>query len=132
MGKKIKAIFISFNKFESTFDKTFGNLNKQRIAKRKFMGLQQNKFALKYTAKFRQIAIHLLWDNKPLITQYYKKLKNKIKNKLAKTNRLNKFHKYMAIAVKIDNRLYKQKPKKIDKTTIAASNNNGAPGNKPI
>ena len=60
-------------------------------------------------AKFRQISIHLLWDDEPFIIQYYKGFKDKVKDKLAKINRPDKFHKYVVMAVKIDNCLYKRK-----------------------
>ena len=50
--EKTKIIFANFNKFEKSFDKIFDNLNKQCTAECKFIGLQQNKSASEYTAKF--------------------------------------------------------------------------------
>ena len=42
------------------------------------------------------------------MAQFYKGLKDKVKDKLVKENRLDEFSNYAAIAVRIDNRLYER------------------------
>ena len=61
------------------------------------------------------------WDSEPMMAQFYKGLKDKVKDKLIKENRPDNFADYVAMAVQIDNRLYKCC---IEKQGSSSQNNN--------
>lgn len=104
-----KKLFKKFDNFKYAIKDTFRDPDKERTAERQLTLLKQIRSALKYTAKFKQISTQLGWDNGPLISQFYEGLKDKVKNELVKQNRPDEFAKYVAMAVRINNRLYERK-----------------------
>ena len=107
MDLNTRAIFQSVDKFKETLKAAFRDPEEEQSAERKIKNLRQCGSASDYVVKFRQIIPALDWDNEPLMAQFYKGLRDKVKDKLVKENRPNDFSKYIAMAVYIDNRLYK-------------------------
>jgi len=70
--------------------------------------LKQRGLAADYAAKFRQLALRLEWHDEPLMTAFYKGLKEEVKDELFKEDMLETLSEYVAMAVRIDNRQYQQ------------------------
>ena len=99
MDDDIRSIFQSLTKFKETLKSTFRDPDKERTAERQIRTLRQRGSASEYAAQFRQILSRLGWDDEPLMAQFYKGLKDKVKDKLIKENRPNEFSEYVAMAV---------------------------------
>ena len=104
-----KKIFRSFNYFKRAFKDAFRDLDEERSAKRKLIKLKQKGSASKYTVYFKQLTIYISWREDALISQFYKGLKEDVKNEISKMDQSDDFAKYVAIAVCIDNCLFKQR-----------------------
>ncbi|OIW24505.1 hypothetical protein CONLIGDRAFT_584087, partial [Coniochaeta ligniaria NRRL 30616] len=61
-----------------------------------------------YTINFKRILVKLDLTNVDLFIYFYERLRNNIKDKLSKKNRFDNLYKYIAKAIKINNRLYKR------------------------
>jgi hypothetical protein len=65
----------------------------------------------------------LHWADKPFITLFYQRLKEKVKNKFSKTDKPDTLAKYIEIAVKIDRRFFEKRVEK--KRNITAKKRTG-------
>ena len=82
------------------------------MAERKIQRLRQTGLAAEYTAKFRQLSAQLGWGDAPLIAAYYHRLKERVKDEIARQDRPDNLGKIIGLAIKIDNRQYKQELEK--------------------
>lgn len=110
--KRTKEVFSSFMRFEEALKDAFGDPDEDRTSERQLMQLRQTRSASEYAAKFRQISTHLGWESGPLMSQFYEGLKDDVKDELAKQDRPDELSKYIAMAVRIDNRLFERKQEK--------------------
>ena len=69
---------------------------------------------------FQFIAINIQWDDYSQTSQFYQRLKKKIKNDIIREERSIFLRIMIEITVKIDNRLYEKRMKKINKKIIYA------------
>lgn len=104
-----KKLFKKFVKFEEAIKDAFGDPDEERTAERQLALHRQIRSTSEYAAKFKQIATQLGWEDGPLMSQFYEGLKDEVKDELAKQDRPDDFAKYVAMAVRIDNRLYERK-----------------------
>lgn len=104
-----KKLFKKFINFEEAIKDAFGDPDEERTAERQLALHRQTRSTSEYAAKFKQIATQLGWDDGPLMSQFYEGLKDEVKDELAKQDRPDDFAKYVAMAVRIDNRLYERK-----------------------
>ena len=77
----------------------FGVYNEVATAKQQLEKLHQRGSAHLYTAKFQQIASFLEWGDSALSYQYYKKLKDNIKNCISDQGQPNSLNKLINIAI---------------------------------
>ncbi|KID59580.1 gag polyprotein, partial [Metarhizium brunneum ARSEF 3297] len=109
---KTKEIFANYKKFKKAIKKTFRSTDKVRTAIIHIDQLRQKGSTSDYTARFRQVTSVLDWEDEPLMSAFFKGLKEEIKDKLYKEDIPNNFSDYMAIAVQIDNRQYQRRMQK--------------------
>lgn len=111
-----KKVFRKYEDFEEALRDAFGDPDEKRTAERQLFQLRQRGSASEYVAKFRQISAHLGWDDEPMMSQFYEGLKEEVKDELSKLDRPDDFTKYVAMAVRIDNRLYERRMERTKKT----------------
>ena len=113
MGEEASRIFQRYTEFEKAIKAVFGDPEEQRTAERQLRSLRQRESATEYAAKYRQITSRLEdWDNEPLMAQFYEGLKDEVKDELVKEDRPAELSEYIAMAVRIDNRLYERRMEK--------------------
>src|SRR5579871_328069 len=110
-----KKYFIQANGYEALINElkdVFGDVDEERVAERQMQQLQQTGSAASYTAEFRRIESKLDWDENALIAQYYKGLKESLKDELARQERPDRLRELIEVVVRLDNRLYERKLEK--------------------
>src|SRR5579871_4577319 len=110
-----KKYFIQPNGCEALINElkdVFGDVDEERVAERQMQQLQQTGSAASYTAEFRRIESKLDWDENALIAQYYKGLKESLKDELARQERPDRLRELIEVVVRLDNRLYERKLEK--------------------
>ncbi|KID59582.1 Retrotransposon-like protein 1 [Metarhizium brunneum] len=110
--EETNTIFESYDEFKKAIKKAFGTVDEARAAEYYINGLKQKGSASDYTARFRQLASQLNWEDEPLMSAFYKELKEEVKDKLYKENRPDNLSDYIAMAVRIDNKQYQQRIQK--------------------
>ena len=70
--------------------------------------LKQRGVAATYIAEFQQYLGQTDWNDNTLKDQYYKGLKDSIKDEIARSDRLESLYEMIALAIKIDNRYYER------------------------
>jgi hypothetical protein len=113
--EKTKEIFSNYNKYEKALKEAFGNPDEERDFERQLLQLKQTSSAQEHASKFRQVAAHLEWDDEPLMVQFYKGLKDRVKDELIKEERPDTLGAYMERAIRIDNRLYEREQERRNK-----------------
>ena len=94
----------------------------KRTAYRNLRELRQKGSASDYASQFRQIAVSLGgWNDEPLKFLFYDRLKEVIKDKLYIEDWPETLDEYIAMAVRIDNRLY---ARRLEKRARRSSNFN--------
>ena len=71
--------FLHFNK---RMQQVFGDFDEKHIAERKMQVLQQTGSATEYASKFQEYAVQTQWGETLLIAQFYRGLKNRVKDDL--------------------------------------------------
>jgi len=100
-------IFQSYEVFKEKLTQTFGDLDKKRAAERKIMALRQMTSVGEYTAQFQKYASKTKWDEDALMAQYYRGLKDEVKDDYVRINPAPEtLHEMIEAATKIDTRLY--------------------------
>ncbi|KAF5133292.1 Retrotransposon-like protein 1 [Metarhizium anisopliae] len=104
-----KEIFADYEKFEKAIKKTFGSTDEVRTAIIHMDQLRQKGSTSDYAARFRQVTSVLDWEDEPLMSAFFKGLKEEIKDELYREDMPNNFSDYVAMAVRIDNRQYQRR-----------------------
>jgi len=110
--EEINMIFRDSQMFEKRLRRVFEDIDKKRTAKRQLYNLRQKIFAATYSISFQHIAMNMKWNDAVLISQFYQKLWKKVKNEIARIDRLVDLQKMIFRAMIIDNRQYKRRLKK--------------------
>ncbi len=117
--EEINTIFHDSQMFEKHLRRVFENIDKKCTAKRQLYNLRQKIFAATYSINFQHIAINTKWDYAALISQFYQKLREKVKNEIARIDKLNDLQKMIFRAMIINNRQYKRCLKKDKESTMS-------------
>jgi hypothetical protein len=104
-----KAVFGSYAKWAAKLKETFGNPDETRTAERKLLWMKQTKSASTYAVDFQRMAARLSWGEQALIVQFYKGLREDVKDEMSKVERPDELGEYIALAIQIDNRLYERR-----------------------
>jgi hypothetical protein len=83
-------------------------VDKEQQAVKELKELEQKGAASGYTARFREIASRLDWDDRPLKAAFYDGLKDEVKDRLFELDEPEFLSEYIAAAIRIDNRLYER------------------------
>ena len=92
--------------FKNKLRQVFGNFDKEHLAERRMQSLWQTGSAADYASKFQQLAAQTQWGAVPLVAQFYKGLKDRVKDNVAQVNLPNQLQSMITLAIRIDNRQY--------------------------
>ena len=120
---KTNKIFISLEKFKKQIRIVFGTVNQKRTAEHKICNIVQNGAAAMYAANFQRHAAYMNWDDTALTAQYYKGLKNFVKDEIFCSERPSTLVKMIEKSVIIDNCVYKRSMKKSQKNYVSLKAN---------
>ena len=110
--KKKNEMFSNYKKFVKKIIAVFELINSKKETEHKLEHLKQKKSASNYTAKFRQIASVLNWNNEAYVSLFYQELKNRVKNKLTKIEWSDNLDDMIRIVIQIDNWFWKRQQEK--------------------
>ena len=79
-----RQMFNTYNRFKIKISKIFSKVDKVRFAEQKIQAIKQKEAAFSYTTKFKQLQNKIDQDNALLIAAYYIRLKEKVKDKIAR------------------------------------------------
>ena len=105
------SILTNYILFTSELTRMFGVYNEMATAKQQVKKLHQQESAHSYIAKFQQIASFLEWEDLALSYQYYKKLKNNVKDCISDQGQPDSLNKLINMTIWIDDRQHKQQLK---------------------
>ena len=77
-------MFNNFKVFKIHVRRVFKDINTKRTIVRELINLEQKKVALIYVVQFQKVLFNLSQSDAALIEQFYKDLKNIVKNDITK------------------------------------------------
>ena len=98
----------NYSNFKNKLRQVFGDFDKEHLAERRMQSLRQTGFAANYASKFQQLAAQTQWGAVPLVAQFYKGLKNRVKDNVAQVNRPSQLQSMITLAIRIDDRQYER------------------------
>ena len=107
-------IFSDFSKFKEEIKVVFGAIDEQRTAEREIFHLRQKGAAATYAAAFQALAVATEWGDAALSAQFYKGLRDDVKDEIARTQRPDSLRKMIETAIIIDNRGYERRLERKD------------------
>ena len=120
---KMNKIFISLKKFKKQIRIMFEIIDQKRTAEREICNIVQKGAAATYAANFQRHAAYTNWDDTALTAQYYKGLKDFVKDEISRSERPSTLAKMIEKSVIIDNRVYKRSMEKSQKNYISLKAN---------
>ena len=112
-------IFVSLEEFKKQIRIVFETINQKRTAEREICNIVQKGAAVTYAANFQRHTAYMNWDNTALTAQYYKGLKDFIKDKIFCSEWPSTLVKMIEKSVIIDNRAYKRSMEKSQKNYVS-------------
>ena len=109
---EIRFIFGISEAFEKRIRRIFEDINQERTAEKQLYDLRQKKSTVNYLISFQHITTNTKWDNAAFISQFYQKLREKIKNEIVKIDRSNDLQKMIIKTVFINNQQYERRLEK--------------------
>ena len=94
--------------FKNKLRQVFGNFDKEHSAERRMQSLRQTGSAADYASKFQQLAAQTQWGAVPLVAQFYKGLKDRVKDDVAQVNRPSQLQSMITLAIQIDDQQYER------------------------
>ena len=76
----------NYSNFKNKLRQVFGDFDKEHLAERRMQSLRQTRSAADYASKFQQLAAQTQWGAVPLVAQFYKGLKDRVKDDVARVN----------------------------------------------
>ncbi len=110
--EEINTIFRDSQTFEKRLRRVFENIDKKCTAEHQLYNLRQKIFAATYSTSFQHIAMNTKWNDAALTSQFYQKLREKVKNEIIRINKLVDLQKMIFKAMIINNRQYERRLKK--------------------
>ena len=75
---------MNFKMFKIHVRRVFEDIDTERTVTRELINLKQKKAALIYIVWFQRVLFNLSWENTAFIEQFYRSLKNIVKNDIAR------------------------------------------------
>ncbi len=85
---KTNRVFEDYSNFTQKLRRMYENIDAKWIIKQQLYNLRQTESTFKYIIAFQSIAAETEWNDSTLTAQFYKELKNVMKNEIAYMNRL--------------------------------------------
>ena len=76
----------NYSNFKNKLRQVFGDFDKEHLAERRMQSLRQTGSAADYASKFQQLAAQTQWEAVSLVAQFYKELKDRVKDNVAQVN----------------------------------------------
>jgi hypothetical protein len=102
------AILDNYNEFKKRINRLFGDIDAERTAERHLQNLRQLKATATYAAEFQQYAGRTDWDDSALTAQYYRGLKDAVKDDIVRGERPQNLQDMISVSIRIDNRLHER------------------------
>lgn len=102
----------SVTEFKAKIGRVFGDIDEERTAVRRIQNLRQKGSAATYTAEFQQYSGKTGWGDNALRDQYYRGLRDDVKDEIARSERPDTFQGMIDMAVKVDNRMFERRLEK--------------------
>ena len=102
----------NYSNFKNKLRQVFGDFDKKHLAERRMQSLRQTGSAANYASKFQQLAAQTQWGTVPLVTQFYKGLKDRVKDDIARVNQPSQLQSMITLAIRIDDRQYEHELEK--------------------
>ncbi|KAK4684316.1 hypothetical protein P7C73_g5871, partial [Tremellales sp. Uapishka_1] len=109
VGVERPAWLDNFALFCVELRKIFGDPDEKATAERNLYNLHQKGAASTYIAEFRRFTGLLNWNNDAQAAQFYRGLKDEVKNELARIGRPEELEDLIEATTRIDNRLYERR-----------------------
>src|SRR5690349_4080336 len=103
------TIFDDHEEFVTQLTRMFGNIDEERRAERAIQTLRQNKSVTAYAGEFQLLAGKIDWDDKALTAQFYRGLKDEVKDDIVRGERPEELLPMINKAINIDSRLYERR-----------------------
>jgi hypothetical protein len=111
-----QEVFKKYTKFEEEIRKVFGDTDEKLHTQERLARLRQTKSAANYATKFRQDSLRAEINEEGLMQLFYDGLKEEVKDELYKADRPESLDEYIAMAIRIDDRLYARKQQRQGKS----------------
>ena len=102
----------NYSNFKNKLRQVFGDFDKEHLAERKMQSLRQTGSAADYASKFQQLAAQTQWGAVLLVAQFYKGLKDRVKDNVAQVSRPSQLQSMITLAIQIDDQQYKRELEK--------------------
>ena len=110
-GNQKVPILTNYTLFTAELTRIFEVYNEVATPKQQLGKLHQQGSSHSYTAKFQQIASFLEWGDLALSYQYYKRLKDNVKDRILEQGQPDSLNKLINMPIQINNRQHKQQMK---------------------
>jgi hypothetical protein len=107
-----------FELFCKKLKELFGDPNERATAERNLYALKQKGSATSYLADFQRYSVLVEWNDQAKMAQFYRGLKEMVKDELAKQDDSQSLTELMERAVNIDTRLYERNLEKCSDTKL--------------
>lgn len=113
---EIKPGFMTnFTEFTKELQRTFGDPDEVATAERQLYALKQKSSVSAYLADFTRYAVLVKWNDAAKAAQFYRGLKEPIKDELARTGKPEQLKDLQEAAIRIDTRLFERQVERGDR-----------------
>ena len=105
-------MFTNFKTFKIYTRRVFEDINAERTVTRELINLKQKRVALMYMTWFQRVLFNLSWENTVLAEQFYRSLKNVVKNDIAREEWSTTLQSMIITVIQINNWMYERKLEK--------------------
>ncbi len=117
---EINKVFENFSNFEQAIQRMYENIDAKWVIERQLYDIKQSESTFKYIAAFQSIATEIKWNDSTFTAQFYKELKNVIKNEIIHTNKFATLHAMINKTIMLNNWQYKRRLEKKNKITYVS------------
>ncbi len=112
---EINRVFENFSNFEQAIQRMYEDIDAKWVIERQLYDIKQSESTFKYIVAFQSIAAKIEWNDSTFTAQFYKELKNVIKNEIIHMNRFATLHAMISKTIMLNNQQYKRRLEKKNK-----------------
>ena len=102
----------NYSNFKNKLRQVFGNFDEEHSTERRMQSLRQTGSAPDYASKFQLLAAQTQWGAVSLVAQFYKGLKDRVKDDVARVNQPSQLQSMITLAIRINDRQYEREIEK--------------------